>query len=287
MKKKSKPNNNDAAALNHLTNEYRIKVAAIFRDDINPEASFRIGRPILQASTITEKKKKEKEEKEENIPISNPASILCQCGNILNPGRCTVRVKSIRRSRTLRRRASREKKVRMLKQTRFAAAKRRGDSMGNNDDEDESSSFGKHAVDCSNVVEYRCLQCGACSRFAGVSVKRTVTGFMSNQKRGLKRNNRVHSNSPMSIRSSKDSRFQFSDEFKSRNKMKIDVVGTSKSICDNPNGMDGSLDFISLDNSSRGKVTATTLTTKRKRKKVPAEKKKKSKLMNFLSSLNG
>ncbi len=281
MKKKSKPNHNDATAINQLTNDYRLKVAAILRDD-DPETSFRIERPISQTNTITEKNKKEKEKN----PISNHhTSILCQCGNILHPGRCTVRVKPIRRSRTLRRRASREKKVRMLKQMRFAAAKRRGDFMGN--DDEEGSSLDEQAVDCSNVVEYRCLQCGACSRFAGVSVKRSVAGFMSNQKRDLKRNNRSNSNSPMPIRPSKDSRFKFSDEYKSIDKMKIDIVGMSKSVCDNPKDMDGSLDFISLDNSSRGKVTTNPLTTKRKRKKAPAEKKKKSKLMNFLSSLNG
>ena len=205
----------------------------------------------------------------------NGINLCTGCGQMLLPGEngCTVRIKPLKRSRTMRRRASREKKARFI---RAARLKQKGVAIG------DKMTLKIHPIDCANVVVYTCGYCGTKDIFAGSPVKNSVS------KKALGQKN-YHASRSKSLSPFKDGKqFSFSGSKKwlpNTDSKPLDRISK--------NSTHSVSDFIALPdasthmNKSIKQLSTPVLSRKRNRRKSTNQKDaKKNKLMNFLSSLN-
>lgn len=239
------------------TFQYRNEAYQLMQD-IDQPAARSIGRSLLKnASDLPT---------EADFYMNGP---ICRvCGNLLHSGEngCKVRVKGTRSSRTMRRRASREKRATLQREARL---KQRGVQIRKN----IMSKIEGRPITCANVLVFTCGNCGRNEKFAGCISKHSNVSKNSNNNN----NDRSRSNSPMPS---------------TKNREAFSFTGSNKPVAEKPlkskerdaKVLSLSSDFIALPQDA--KTTTLLHQTRKRKKKKNSEDTKKSKLMSFLSSLN-
>ena len=245
--------------IDSISNDYRMEAFRLMQS-IDQDVARSLGRSLLASPSFHNYAPKELSS-ENGWAFDGP---ICRaCGDMLSSGvnGCKVRVKSLKISRTMRRRVSRYKKASLLKEARLK-------QKGGQSRKSLNKVIGKRPISCANILMYKCGHCGREETFAGCDTK-------SKQRNKLNDMNKIsRSNSPKPLAGGRDS---FS--FVGGNKPLIEKGTSPKSQSDM-----SSSDFIALP---KGTPKSSLLSQTRKRKKKNStQDTKKSKLMSFLSSLN-